>query len=575
MTFSFTTLVRWVGLLAGIIAGAVATAEAQAPAWQAVGLVTPTSAGGTASIAATVADASGNVYVAGTFNGTIALGGTTFVSTGSRDVFVAKWVPATQSFAWVQRSSGTGHETLSGLATSGGNVYVAGYFESTAAFGSSTFTSAGSNDAFVAKLTDAGSSASFAWAYRAGGADNDQASALAVNGTALYMAGSFVGTATFGSASYTGAGSTDTFLTKLTDAGPGATFAWTQALGSVTNDYASGVAVQGTSVYLMGYFTGSMAFGATSLGSAGTAGMFIAKLTDAGSSGSFGWAQRAGSTSFILPSAVVVQGGQVYLGGRFQGGTATFGTTTLSNTTAGNSNYTGFVTKLTDAGSASSFGWAYAVASSNGSNYINALAVRGSSVFLAGGVGGTVSLGSTTITVPGFVSDVLVARLVDAGPSASFAWAQSAGGTSIDEALALTTTGTAIYVGGYIYSVASFGSQPVGSASAGQTGFFTSLADATGLATLGATAAIAKATIFPTPTPRGTVATVQLPATTKAGSVELAVLDGVGRVVCARTAPVAAGSQQATLDIAGLAPGMYALHVAVGESLGTARLVVE
>jgi hypothetical protein len=45
--------------------------------------------------------------------------------------------------------------------------------------------------------------------------------------------------------------------------------------------------------------------------------------------------------------------------------------------------------------------------------------------------------------------------------------------------------------------------------------------------------------------------------------------------VRARTVALAAGSSQTTFDVAGLAPGVYALRVAVGERQGTARLVVE
>ena len=41
-------------------------------------------------VTATAIDASGNVYVAGYFTGTISFGATTLTSAGDRDVFVAK-----------------------------------------------------------------------------------------------------------------------------------------------------------------------------------------------------------------------------------------------------------------------------------------------------------------------------------------------------------------------------------------------------------------------------------------------------------------------------------------------------
>jgi hypothetical protein len=68
---------------------------------------------------------------------------------------------------------------------------------------------------------------------------------------------------------------------------------------------------------------------------------------------------------------------------------------------------------------------------------------------------------------------------------------------------------------------------------------------------------------------------VQLPAGLAAGEATLTVLDGLGRVVRTRTASLPAGTATTSFDVAGLAPGVYALRVAVGERRGTARLVVE
>jgi hypothetical protein len=71
---------------------------------------------------------------------------------------------------------------------------VAGTFNSaTAGFGTASLTTAGSADMFVAKLTDAGATASFVWAQRAGGNGNDLTAAMAVNGTSVYVAGAFNG----------------------------------------------------------------------------------------------------------------------------------------------------------------------------------------------------------------------------------------------------------------------------------------------------------------------------------------------------------------------------------------------
>jgi hypothetical protein len=238
-------------------------ARAQAPAWQ----TAVVGNGNLSTITATAADASGNVYVAGFFQGTLALGDlAALTSAGSLDAFVAKWSPATSRFVWAQRAGGTGgNDAAYGVAVSGANVYVAGSFTGTAGFGATSLVSAGSDDVFVAKLTDAGPGASFAWAQRAGGTSHDAAYGVAVGGANVYVAGYFAGTAGFGATSLVSAGSNDAFVAKLTDAGPGASFVWAQRAGGTNDDRARGVAVGGANVYVVGYFAETADFGATSL----------------------------------------------------------------------------------------------------------------------------------------------------------------------------------------------------------------------------------------------------------------------------------------------------------------------
>jgi hypothetical protein len=98
-------------------------ARAQAPAWQSAVLVgSPLYYG----VTAMTTDASGNVLLAGTFSGTLLLGGFSLVSAGGDDVFIAKWSPASNTYAWAQRLGGTGDEANPSLVVSGASVYVSG-----------------------------------------------------------------------------------------------------------------------------------------------------------------------------------------------------------------------------------------------------------------------------------------------------------------------------------------------------------------------------------------------------------------------------------------------------------------
>lgn len=144
-------------------------ARAQAPAWQsaqAVAAAAAALASNYSDVTATVVDAAGNVYLAGNFRNNVVLGNTPLSSVGSDDVFVAKLTDAgaTASFVWAQRAGGTGQDYAYALAVSGPSVFVAGYSSGTAGFGATALLNAGGSDAFVAKLTDAGATGSFAWA---------------------------------------------------------------------------------------------------------------------------------------------------------------------------------------------------------------------------------------------------------------------------------------------------------------------------------------------------------------------------------------------------------------------------
>ena len=551
-------------LLAIILMTLCLPAAAQTPAWQSarvVALATTAAASNTSDVTATAVDAAGNVYLAGEFTNTVVLGGTTLTSLGVEDVFVAKFNPVSNQFVWAQRAGGPGADYANALAVSGTSVYLAGVFDSpTAGFGAATLTNAapGTNDVFVAKLTDAGSTGSFVWAQRAGGTGIDAASALAMNGTSLYVAGNFFSpTADFGGTTLANAGTTsgtaDVFVAKLTDAGSTGIFTWAQRSGGTGSDIANALAVNNANVYVAGYFNSSTAdFGTTTLTNAGLSDVFVAKLADAGSTGSFVWAQRAGGTGYDNAFGLAVRGTSVYVAGNFSGSTTNFGATTLTNTNA--NDYDVFVAKLTDASSTGSFTWAQR-AGGTGRDDAYALAVSGSSVYVAGLFRGpTAGFGQSTLTSAGGF-DAFVAKLDDAGSTGGFAWALRAGGMGRDVAFALAVSGTSLYVAGSFGNpTADFGPTILTNPNPNSSlGFLAALTDATLTATTAAAGPREPATLFPNPAR----CTATLRLTTGTPSAPLTFTDALGRTV--RRYPAPAGPE-VSLDLRGLPAGLYLLH---------------
>lgn len=117
----------------------------------------------------------------------------------SYDIFVAKY-STSGTYLWAFKvSSAAGGNGRSVAIDASGNIYVAGEFGGTMDFnpgsGINNLTSAGEFDGFVAKFTSAGV---YGWAYRFGGGFADAAQANAVDGSGnVVVTGQFRGTVDF------------------------------------------------------------------------------------------------------------------------------------------------------------------------------------------------------------------------------------------------------------------------------------------------------------------------------------------------------------------------------------------
>jgi hypothetical protein len=426
-------------------------AHAQAPDWQAAIAISAPGTG-SAYTNATATNAAGDIYVAGQFNGTVSLGTFSLTSPSSgNNGFIAKWSPTLRQFSWAQQVGGS----VTGVAVVGTNVYATGYFYATALFGATTFTSAGDYDIFVVKLVDTGSSSVVAWTRQAGGVDMDRAETIAATSSGVYVGGQCGQPATFGTTTLAGSSSRNAFVTKLMDNGSTGDFTWTQQIvdtsatsvyglavagdnvylsgqfsaaasfGSIVltttaantayvaklvdagatssfrwaqaptatgSTYGLGIAVAGTNVYMVGKFTGAPSFGTQTLTTAGRSDIYIAKLIDGGSMGSFVWAQRAGGPDDDSAQKVTVISSNLYLTGAFSG-TASFGATSLTSNGGGDI----FLTQLTDTGLSAAFAWTQQ-AGGSGNDSGRDIAMSGKLLVVVGSFNATANFGTQAIT---------------------------------------------------------------------------------------------------------------------------------------------------------------------------------
>ncbi len=280
--------------------------------------------GGTGSDAGTsvAVDASGNVFVTGSFTGTVDFGGGGLVSAGGTDIFLAKY-DADGTYQWSQRFGGTSTDVGYSVAADGaGNVFLTGFFNGTVDFGGGGLVSAGGNDIFLAKYDSNGV---HQWSQRFGGAGGDFSTSIAVDGSGdVFMTGYFPGTVDFGGGGLVSAGGVDVFLAKYDASG---VHQWSQRFGGVNNDPGYAVAVDDAgNVMVTGYFGGSVDFGGGNLVSAGSGDVFVAKYDG---SGTHQWSKRLGGTGSDTAYAIASDAaGNVFVTGSFSG-TADFGGTPL------------------------------------------------------------------------------------------------------------------------------------------------------------------------------------------------------------------------------------------------------
>jgi hypothetical protein len=239
--------------------------------------------GGTDMGMAVGTDSLGNVYVGGTFEGSVNFGGGTLTSAGARDIFVAKYTSAGQH-VWSKRFGGTSGEDVRGVAVDGaGDVLLTGQFLGTINFGGPTLTSAGYEDIFLAKLS--GVSGGHVWSKRLGSMSApDFGYGVAVDGSGnVAITGFFAGSVNFGGGAFL-AQVYDIFVAKYSSAGAYISARrYGDPAGLYSSQYGDAIAMSSSgTIFITGHFVGTLDFGAAGQATSIFAGGSDAYLANVG-----------------------------------------------------------------------------------------------------------------------------------------------------------------------------------------------------------------------------------------------------------------------------------------------------
>ena len=242
---------------------------------------------------------------------------------GSTATSVCKVVGADGTIAWTVTAAGT----RVAIAMDGGHVYTAGRFEGSVTAAGSTLTSAGSKDAIVARHS--ASTGAESWAVRLGASGDDEATAIAVAGTAVYVASGPAGlthspvTYASSDSGVTDGGASGPALLLRLAAGSGAV-EWAIAPGPKATATAGAVEAHSLAVTSSGdvFLAGHYSSGSHTLGSASLTGApsgFVSKFS---STGVARWAKAhaLGGTFYSDSTSIVADAsGFLHMCGSFVG----------------------------------------------------------------------------------------------------------------------------------------------------------------------------------------------------------------------------------------------------------------
>jgi PKD repeat protein len=279
-------------------------------------------------------DASGNIYLASVYSGTIKVITTSHTSHGMDDAYIAK-ITAAGSETWAKTMWSTdGNETPIALTlTPGDSLLVTARFGATLNFDGSTSVTANNDgasneDLVLVKYANDGS---FVW-YKQfdGGMANYSAPKSLITDSQgnIYIAGSFTASINFYSNYFNTAGGSDVFIAKL--ASNGASAAWSKKVGGTGADAALALGLDAANnVYFTGYYTNELLFETMTLPNNSSSNLYLAKYNTAGT---FQWAKYAGGTGEDGGLGVsVLTDGSAIICGKFSNSALFHGTTITSN----------------------------------------------------------------------------------------------------------------------------------------------------------------------------------------------------------------------------------------------------
>jgi hypothetical protein len=271
-----------------------------------------------------------NLYISGTFSLSVVMGSTTLTSSGQRDFYLAK-LDLNGNYLWARSAGSIQNEQGRSIAIDGAeNIFVDGLFFADMTIGSIILVNPGAFYGFIAKYDSSGN---VIWAKSVSTTNGEVGMGpIAIDSSNnLYVTTGGGPTCIFDTITVNSYGDKDIMLAKYDSSG---NVIWVRKAGGVNRDSGGGVTIASNNkIYLTGSFRGNATFGTVTLNLSGDDYIFLAEYD---SSGNVNFVKHAGGMQYDYGSSVSSVNNNVYVCGNFSSTTSFDSNTLTADTNGGN-----------------------------------------------------------------------------------------------------------------------------------------------------------------------------------------------------------------------------------------------
>ncbi len=254
-----------------------------------------------------------NIFITGSFEGSVNFGSSTIASSDGIDAFVAKYDKDGNEI-WA-KNIGEGNGTQKGRAiiSDGNNLFITGFYFNEITLDNTTFTGTGIKSYYFLKLNNNGDVVFVKNIEHKSTYNSILLNNLKYLNSNLYLSGYFSDTLIYENDTIISNGDRDIVLFKFNSDG---NLTWIRNYGDNNMDECWGMDVDANNIYMCGHFIDSLRIGDIDLNTIDGSDIFIAKIDE---NGTALWARSANSSENNRSFDLIISNNNIYISGYYSG----------------------------------------------------------------------------------------------------------------------------------------------------------------------------------------------------------------------------------------------------------------